>query len=284
MTFHQPGAASFVPDGISLEAALARTTHLGVGAHQDDLEFMALHGIIACYDSVADWFGGVVCTDGAGSARTGPFASHDAAAMRAVRRREQDEAARIGRYGVMLQLDHSSATVKDPRAFALREDLLAIFRATRPRVVYTHNLADKHPTHVAVAMAALAALRALPPVERPAHVYGCEVWRDLDWLPDADKIVHDLTGYDALADALNGAFASQIAGGKRYDLGVTGRRRAHATFLDSRIVDGSTALAFAMDLTPLVQDPSRVPWNYVDRLLERFRQDVRSKMSAYLAG
>lgn len=284
MSFHPPGAASFVPDGVPLEAALARTTHLGVGAHQDDLEFMAFHGIIACHDSVADWFGGVVCTDGAGSPRTGSFAFHDAAAMRATRRREQEEAARIGRYGVMLQLDHSSAAVKDPRAPALREELLAILRATHPRIVYTHNLADKHPTHVAVAMATLAALRALPSAERPVHVYGCEVWRDLDWLPDADKVVHDLTGHDALADTLNGAFASQIAGGKRYDLGVAGRRRAHATFLDSHTVDGSTALAFAMDLTPLVQEPSLDPLNYVDALLEKFRRDVRSKISACLEG
>jgi LmbE family N-acetylglucosaminyl deacetylase len=53
--------------------ALARITHLGIGAHQDDLEFMAFHGILACFRMRDDrWFGGVTCTNGAGSSRTGP--------------------------------------------------------------------------------------------------------------------------------------------------------------------------------------------------------------------
>ena len=276
MNFHRSGASLFVPDGTPLNEALARTTHLGIGAHQDDLEFMAFHGIIACYQSEEAWFGGVTCTDGAGSPRAGAFADHDAGAMRAVRRREQDQAARLGRYGVMIQLDHASATVKDPGNSALRDDLRAILLATRPGVVYTHNLADKHGTHVAVAVAALQAIRDLPAGERPAAVYGCEVWRDLDWLPDAAKVLHDLSGYDDLAGALNGVFASQIAGGKRYDLGVAGRRRAHATFLDAHTVDGAASLAFAMDLTPLVRDASLDLAGYVDGLIERFRAEVRT--------
>ena len=49
--------------------ALARVTHLGIGAHQDDLEFMAFHGILQCFHSETDWFGGVTCTNGSGSAR-----------------------------------------------------------------------------------------------------------------------------------------------------------------------------------------------------------------------
>ena len=35
----------YVPDGEPEESALARTTHLGIGAHQDDLEIMAISGI-----------------------------------------------------------------------------------------------------------------------------------------------------------------------------------------------------------------------------------------------
>ena len=37
------GSEAFVPDGAPLPAALARTTHLGIGAHPDDLEIMACH-------------------------------------------------------------------------------------------------------------------------------------------------------------------------------------------------------------------------------------------------
>src|SRR5262249_62183192 len=99
---------------------------------------------------------------------------------------------------------------------------------------------------------------------------GGEVWRDLDWLSDADKVAEDVGGRESLTAALIGLFDSQIAGGKRYDLAVAGRRRAHATYHESHAVDASTALCYAMDLTPLVVDPSLDPTAYVQRLLDRF--------------
>ena len=45
MDFHNPAADLFVPDGLEMPAALSRTTHLAIAAHQDDLEIMAYHGI-----------------------------------------------------------------------------------------------------------------------------------------------------------------------------------------------------------------------------------------------
>jgi hypothetical protein len=39
MKFHKSDADIFVPDGADLPAALERTTHLCIGAHQDDQEF-----------------------------------------------------------------------------------------------------------------------------------------------------------------------------------------------------------------------------------------------------
>ena len=35
----------FIPDKLDVETALARTTHLAIGAHQDDLEIMAIDGM-----------------------------------------------------------------------------------------------------------------------------------------------------------------------------------------------------------------------------------------------
>ncbi|MEO6788927.1 MAG: PIG-L family deacetylase, partial [Chthoniobacteraceae bacterium] len=64
MKFHLPSADIFVPDGLPAADALARVTHLGIGAHQDDLEFMAFHGILQCFHSDTEWFGGVTCTNG----------------------------------------------------------------------------------------------------------------------------------------------------------------------------------------------------------------------------
>ena len=54
---HKPTADFFVPDGTALAAALARTTHLCLAAHQDDIEIMAYHGIAECWPKrqVVQW-------------------------------------------------------------------------------------------------------------------------------------------------------------------------------------------------------------------------------------
>src|SRR5271154_6734533 len=106
MQLRNPSADVLIPDGRAPAEALARISHLGVGAHQDDLEFMAFHGIEACYHSEADWFGGVTCTNGAGSARTGAYATYTDEEMMAARRQEQRQAAIVGRYAAMIQLDY----------------------------------------------------------------------------------------------------------------------------------------------------------------------------------
>ena len=128
----------------------------------------------------------------------------------------------------------------------------------------------------------LQAIRELPRDQRPAQVHGCEVWRSLDWMPDAEKIAHDVSGHDNLAAALNGIFDSQIAGGKRYDLAVLGRRRANATFFEAHASDDSDALAFAMDLTPLVHDDSLDILDYVTGFIDRFKADVIAKLGKRL--
>jgi LmbE family N-acetylglucosaminyl deacetylase len=282
MKLHQISADIFIPDGSPAPAAFSRITHLGVGAHQDDLEFMAFHGIIACYHSDDQWFGGVTCTNGSGSARTGAYGKYSDEEMMAVRREEQRHAATIGRYGAMFQLDYPSTVARDPSDSRLKEDLVAILSETRARAVYTHNPADKHDTHIAVVVPLIQAIRELPREQRPQSVHGCEVWRNLDWMNDPEKVVHDVGGYENLAASLNGLFDSQIAGGKRYDLAVQGRRCANATFFESHGVDASNALAFAMDLTPLVENNSLDVVDYVGGFIDRFKADVVSKLSKRL--
>jgi len=64
MAFHNPSSTLFIPDSLPQDVAWSRVTHLGVGAHHDDLEFMAFHGIVACFDHAGgNWFGGGTCTD-----------------------------------------------------------------------------------------------------------------------------------------------------------------------------------------------------------------------------
>jgi LmbE family N-acetylglucosaminyl deacetylase len=282
MRLHNPKAEIFIPDNASMPAALERTTHIGIGAHQDDLEIMAFHGILECFGRTDKWFTGVTCTNGAGSPRAGVYARHTDEMMQTVRRQEQRNAATVGQYAAMLQLDYPSSVLKDTGNTSLRDELLAILEVARPDVVYTHNAADKHETHLAVTVAALAAVRAMPKQDRPSKMYGCEVWRDLDWMPDDAKVTLDVSGRDNLAATLTGLFDSQIAGGKRYDLATMGRRRANATYFASHGVDTADQLMFAMDLTPLVLDDKLDVVAYVLDFIEKFRSDVTGKLSARL--
>jgi LmbE family N-acetylglucosaminyl deacetylase len=279
MKLSHPAADLYVPDGRPLASALRRTTHLCLAAHQDDIEILAYHGITAGYAERT--FTGVVITDGGGSPRAGKFARYTDEQMKAVRREEQRRAARLGRYAVQLQLAHPSAVVKDPRRTEVVADLTAILRATTPEVVYLHNPADKHDTHVACFLRCLEALRALPARLRPKAVYGCEVWRNLDWLVDSDKVVLDDSAKPKLAAQLIGAFVSQIAGGKRYDLAIAGRRLANATFFTSHATDRASALTWAMDLTPLVRDPKLSVEKYTLAYIDRLRGDVAARLKKF---
>lgn len=282
MKLHNATAEVYIPDGKPEAEALKRITHLGIGAHQDDLEFMAFHGILNCYGTDQKWFGGVTCTNGAGSSRTGPYINHTDAQMMAIRRQEQNHAAVVGQFGVMIQLDFPSSAVKSATDPVLKNDLKAILAATQPEVVYTHNLADKHDTHIGVVIAALQAMRELPKEQRPKQVIGCEVWRNLDWLADGEKVLMDVSGRDNLAAALNGVFDSQIAGGKRYDLATAGRRAANATFFESHASDKATQIIFGMDLTPLVRDEGADIAAYVSGCIDRFKSDVQQKLAKRL--
>ena len=279
MTFTKPEASLFIPDGAPEATALSRVTHLAVGAHQDDIEFMAYHGILTCYRQPGRCFAGVTCTNGAGSPRAGVYADCSDADMMAIRRGEQNEAARIGQYGFMAQLFFTSREVRDGANTAVVNDLEAILRAARPEVLYTHNPADKHDTHVGVLQAVIEAARRLPRDLRPKTFYGCEVWRGLDWMLDSEKVVCDVGGRDHLAQALMGVYDSQIAGGKRYDLATMGRRRANATYFESHGVDTLEQAAYAIDLSPLLHDNALAAADLVQGAIDRFAADVRKRLA-----
>ncbi|HSJ58178.1 MAG TPA: PIG-L family deacetylase [Anaerolineae bacterium] len=277
MKLHREGAEIWVPDGVPEGLALARTTHLAVGAHQDDLEIMAVDGILRCFGRGDRWFCGVVVTDGAGSPRDGLYRDTTDEQMRAVRREEQKKAAVVGEYGALVLLDYPSAAVKGGDEAPV-DDLVSVLRAAGPGAVYTHNPADRHDTHVAVALRTIEALRRLPPAGRPGRVYGVEVWRDLDWLVDDDRVVLDVSAHENLQAALLGVFDSQIAGGKRYDLATLGRRRANATYLASHDVDAGSGVTLALDLTPLIEDPALDVAAYVLAAVDRLARDVADRL------
>jgi LmbE family N-acetylglucosaminyl deacetylase len=273
-TFNQPSDLH-IPDGVSAPEAQARTSHLGIGAHQDDLEFMAFHGISSCYEQPMHWFSGITCTDGGGSSRSGKYADYSDEQMRALRIHEQRKAAEIGQYSFVKQLGLPSSMIKDRgQRGPLVDELEVLLLTTQPEILYTHNPADRHATHVAVCLAVIEAVRRVPPFSRPKKVYGCEVWRDLDWLCEEDKMALDVSGHPELAKQLNACFDSQIAGGKNYGDAVLGRRKANATFYDSHAADVVDQLWFAMDLTPLTEDDTLDVAEFVQEKMQRFKESV----------
>lgn len=278
MKLHNSNSEIFVPDGKVAEDALSRTTHMGFGAHQDDIEILAFHGIMECLNTAGKWFTSVTCTDGAGSPRTGHYAVYSNEQMQEIRWQEQRNAALVGRYSAAVQLKHTSSTVRSPENTALLEDFRKILSLAKPSVIYTHNLADKHDTHIGVVLNLIAALRELPANQQPAKVYGVEIWRNLDWMPDKTKVLLDVTGADHTAAALLGVYDSQIAGGKRYDLATMGRWRANATYLDSYGVDKAQLIAFAMDLTPLITDNTLDITDYASGFIATFKDDVVDRL------
>jgi LmbE family N-acetylglucosaminyl deacetylase len=277
--FHMPSAEIYVPDETAPAQALARTTHLCIAAHQDDIEIMAAQPILECFQQQDKWFTGVVVTDGRGSPRNGLYQDYSDEEMRLVRFKEQRKAAYIGEFSAQVMLDYPSKVIKDAARPEPLGDLVALLGATSPQVVYTHNLADKHDTHVAVALRVIEALRRLEPAQRPARLLGCEVWRALDWMSDADKVLMDVSEHENLQAALLGVFDSQIVGGKRYDLASLGRRRANATYFESHGVDLTSGLSYAMDLTPLIHDAALEPAVFVQEYIRRFALEVAGRVS-----
>lgn len=279
MKFNRDSAEIFIPDNTDEINALQRTTHLAIGAHQDDLEIMAAGPIIDCFKKADQWFSAVVVADGRGSPRNGAYAEYSDDEMRLVRFQEQRKAAQIGEYSVLMMLDYPSRDIKNGKDTRIIDDLVKILENTRPQIVYTHNLADKHDTHVGVALKTIAAIRQLPLSARPAKVLGCEVWRGLDWMVDEDKILINLSERENLQAALVAVFDSQISGGKRYDLAAQARRRANATYLTSHSVDQAASLAYAMDMTPLIQDDNLDPAAFIQRHIQRMLQEVQDRLS-----
>jgi hypothetical protein len=107
------------------------------------------------------------------------------------------------------------------------------------------------------------------------------VWRNLDWLVDADKVLLNDSPRPALAAKLIGVFQSQIAGGKRYDRAIAGRRLANATFHTSHATDAAAAVTWAMDLTPLIQDDKLSIEKFTLAHLDRLRADVQARLRRF---
>lgn len=284
MFLSQPDAHFFIPDQSSREVALHRVTHLAIGAHPDDIEIGAYHGIVECYDHPDSWFGCITMTNGSGSPRGFLYSNYSDEEMVQVRQFEQQNAAMIGKYSFAALLGYHSREIKNHQLQSPTKDLINILSGMHPKIIYTHNLADKHDTHIAAAIRVIEAIRSLPEELKPEAVYGVEGWRDLDWMTEPDQIRFDLSGHPNIASALIAVHDSQNSGSKRYDLGVIGRRLGHAILSDTHGIGSLDALGFGMDLTPLIHNNSSDISTYASQFIQRFQDEVTERIKRMEAG
>ena len=277
MKFSQPSADLYAPGGKDPWAGLSSTTHLGIGAHADDLEILAFPGIAACVQHPKNRFSGIVVTDGAGAPRSGPFAQTSDVELIQLRRAEQRRAADLGHYASVIQLAHPSPAVRQSDRSAVIGDLVKIFEAAQPQTLYLHNPADRHETHIAVLLACIEALRQLPESSRPKEIYGCEVWGDLDWVPSSQVVRLPCPAPETLGTSLLDCFQSQIAGGKRYDRAALGRRYAQATFGNPNQPDSEQEIVLALDLRPLL-DTNLSLQNFLAPIFDLFRTQTLARI------
>ncbi len=277
MNFSQPQANFYAPQGQDPSNALASTTHLGIGAHADDLEILAFPGIATCFQDPKKHFSGVVVTDGAGAPRTGRFSSTPDTELISLRQKEQRAAADLGKYASVLQLAHPSTAVRQANRTPVVAELRQILEIARPEVLYLHNPADRHETHLGVLLACLEALRGLPAPALPKEVYGCEVWGDLDWVPSSHLVRLPCPAPETLGPSLLRCFQSQVEGGKRYDRAAIGRRHAHATFGNPTQPDSAEEVVFALDLRPLLETKVTLT-EFLAPTLDLFREQTLARL------
>lgn len=274
MNFKKSNASIYFPGKESLEGV----TDMCIAAHQDDIEIMAYGPISECYNSDARNFCGVVMTDGAGSPRAGEYSNYTNEQMKEVRIQEQNDAAKLGNYTAILQLGYASSEIKDGNNKDTVDELYDILCQVKPERLYTHNLADKHETHVAVVLRVIEAVRRMPEDIRPKEIVALEVWRNLDWLPDSEKVCVDTSKYPQLAEDLITVYRSQVVGGKSYDKAAIGRRCANATFFESHNTDEASSQSFGLDLMPLVKG-EETPSDFIISYIEKFKSEVENTIA-----
>ncbi len=270
----------FSPFNLELSKALASAKIIGIGAHSDDLDFMCLSAIEAGRKAGASNFLGVVVSDGSGSTRGEAFKDLSPAAFAEVRKREQREAATWASYSGVIQLNHSSALIRQAKAEKLESDFLEIFGNGKIETVFTHSPFDRHPTHRALCVHLLRALQKLPKSRRPKKVIGCEVWRSLDWIPASKKIIFPVSSSESQMKTLFDLYQSQIVGAKNYTQAVIGRKRSNATFSESHLADNSAFAEYGIDLTAVATGKITLQ-KYAQQMLDLFQQEILKELKPY---
>ncbi len=264
-------ASCYDPRDDSSTSAIQKTAFLGIGAHQDDLEFMCFDAILKGLNG--DGFSALILSDGSGSARNHSHQNLSPQEFSQLRNEEQKNAAKLASYKQLIQLNHPSSVIKERNASLIAE-ISDIIQASSPQVIYTHNPFDKHLSHVATLECVVSAILELAPQDRPKKLIGCEVWRSLDWLPQKRKLIFEIDAEAQIRDQLLECFPSQSGESKNYSKAVQGRRICNATFLDSYNKDQFLQVEYAIDLSEVISQKPVSLHNFSNRVLEEFKTEI----------
>ena len=243
--FSQLGAQLYCRGG---SRTIPKVEALAVVAHSDDAEILAVEGIIRSWTN-NEKFGVLVVNDGVGRPRAPAYEPYTDSDMADLRIREQFAAARAGDYALALALGHPSSSTKGQRSTIVTDEIMEVIERTKPRVVYTHNPWDEHPSHIAVMQHYLWAQRKAS--HQPERLFGGEVWGPIDRIPEPYLVRWDCSGHEERLEELLTYFASQNAI-KAYNRAVMSRRQALAKLNDPHVTLQATAIHLGVDLTSVL--------------------------------
>jgi len=238
-----------------MEAKNPVTTNLlAIASHHDDIEIMAMDGILKAYGSKKYAFYGCVVGDGSTCNKSGKYAELNDKDMMEVRNQEQIRASEIGEYSKLYLLKHTPNEIVDAENKSIIKDIKKIIEEVKPDVIYTHNVFDKNPSHRALTLKVIDAIMDMPEELRPRLLYGCEVFRGLDWLPDRYKVTFDLSENKELQNRLIGVYDSRAEGFKDYTKAVMGRKLSNATLEYNAASETEDKLIwYGINLTSVIQ-------------------------------
>lgn len=225
-------------------------THLCFGAHQDDAEMMAFSAIRECYYEKDKQFCAVVVGDGAGKF------SDEKTAGEYIRKRndEQLAAAKTAKYAKVILMEQTSEDIRSLKR-ELTEECKTILLDLRPEYVYTHAPSDEHPTHRAVFLVVLQALREIKQSYMPKAFFAMELFGTVGNM--TNKTVFWMPGDKELSDRILRCFDSQMQ--KRdYARFIVQKREANAVFTRTNELRAREA-EFGLDMTELIDTDESLP-------------------------
>ncbi len=257
----------YIPDKQPLGAVYKRNKHLAIVAHADDIEILALKPIA----QKPGGFFGIVVGDNKGAPIKPDYKNLSPDKIQGIREKEQELAARAGRYSGVAFLRISSRDIKNfQKKREVVDKIFNLIKQMSIETIYTHSLFDNHPTHVAVTQAVISSIKKLPLNKRPKAIYGMEVWGSLEWLPEKYKAAFDVSSSVDLIKKLLAVYKSQYYKGHRYDEAVLGRLRANAIFNKSHKFSGKKALIYGLDLSPLFKKRGLTGEKYLQSIIKDF--------------